>query len=132
MFSLASHPEVTDGLFQRPDALKVFRNILRRQTGRQWSEHDLRALYERVKAQLTDHYRKPVEYGEYLKLLWQVPLECVTCKKSPPEVVLHIDHIIPASKGGGSKRPNLQFLCATHNLKKSNNREVTDLWLDFQ
>lgn len=133
VFSLASDRQFTvSEFFSQPDALKQFRNRLKERTNRTWSEHDLTALFDRVKAELTDHYRDPIEYGEYLKLLWQVPLECALCKKSPPEVELHIDHVVPASKGGSSKRPNLQFLCATHNLKKSNKREVTDLWLDFQ
>jgi 5-methylcytosine-specific restriction endonuclease McrA len=118
--------------FSRPDALKQFRNSLNDRTKRSWGEHDLVTLFDRVKAALADHYRDPIEYGEYLKLLWQVPLQCAICKKSPPEVELHIDHILPASRGGGSKRPNLQFLCAAHNLKKSNKREVTDQWLDFR
>ena len=131
--SLASLPEFKESdFFARPDALKQFRNCLQKRTNRSWGEHDFIALFDRVKARLTNHYREPIEYAEYLKLLWQVPLECATCKKSPPEVVLHIDHIVPASKGGNSKRPNLQFLCAPHNLKKSNKREVTDLWLDFR
>jgi hypothetical protein len=131
--SLSSLPQIKDSdLFNQLDALKQFRNILKRHTTRDWSAHDVNALFERVKEQLKVHYRKPIEYGEYLKLLWQVPLECATCKKTPPDVLLHVDHIVPASKGGSSQRGNLQFLCATHNLKKSNNREVSDIWLDFQ
>ena len=133
VFSLASVPEIKEpDFFSRPDALKQFRNQLKKRTGRSWSNNDLNAIFERVKAQLTDHYREPIEYGEYLKLLWQVPWECAICKESPPQVELHIDHIVPASKGGGSRRPNLQFLCAAHNLTKSNRREVTDIWLDLK
>lgn len=120
------------GFFARPDAMKVFRDTLRRRTGRSWSPHDLEALFERVKSEHTKHFRDPIPYQEYLKLLWQVPWECVQCHRSPPEVVLHVDHIVPASRGGSSKRPNLQFLCAEHNLKKSNKREVSGPWLDLQ
>jgi hypothetical protein len=131
--ALAAHPTIARrDFFSQPDALKTFRAILRDRTGRRWSEKDLLTLFDRVKADLTTHHRSKVEYGEYLKLLWQVPLRCATCGKSPPEVVLHIDHVIPASKGGSSKRQNLQFLCAAHNLQKSNNREATELCLDLQ
>lgn len=131
--ALASEPKFANSdFFSRPDALKQFRNGLKERTKRSWSEHDINALFHRVKEQLTDHYRDPIEYGDYLKLLWQVPLQCTICKKSPPEVELHIDHIVPASKGGGSKRSNLQFLCAHHNLKKSNNREASNLWLNLR
>ena len=130
--ALASQPAVaSDGFFNQPDALKQFRKILRDRTNRKWSENDLQTLFDRVRDQRTTHYRSPVEYGEYLKLLWQVPLQCAACAKVPPEVVLHVDHVTPASKGGTSKRINLQFLCAEHNLRKSNNREVSDLCLDL-
>ena len=37
-----------------------------------------------------------------------------------PQIVLHIDHIIPVSKGGRTESCNLQTLCASCNLKKSN------------
>jgi hypothetical protein len=118
-------------LFQRLDAMRSFRDVLEQRTGRRWSRHDVEALFDRVKGEGERHYRRPVEYGEYLKLLWQVPLLCVQCGKKPPEVVLHVDHIVPASKGGSSQRLNLQFLCAEDNLRKSANREVTDPWLDL-
>jgi 5-methylcytosine-specific restriction endonuclease McrA len=131
--ALASNPEVAaEGFFSQPDALKRFRTILRSRTKRIWSDVDLDALFQRVKDHLTKHYRAPIEYGEYLKLLWQVPLQCVACGRAPPEVVLHVDHVVPASRGGSSKRPNLQFLCADCNLRKSNKREVKDLWLDLR
>lgn len=119
------------GFFSRRDALKAFRDTLRQRTGRKWSPHDLDALFERVKAEHTKHFRDAVPYEEYLKLLWQVPWECVQCRRSPPDVVLHVDHIVPASHGGSSKRLNLQFLCAGHNLRKSNKREVSWPWLDL-
>jgi 5-methylcytosine-specific restriction endonuclease McrA len=81
---------------------------------------------------MSHHYREPITYGEYLKLLWQVPLECAACHRKPPEVKLHIDHVVPVSRGGRSKRENLQFLCEADNLKKSNQREVTSSWLTLQ
>jgi len=122
----------THGFFARPDALKAFRDLLRKRSSRRWSQHDLEALFERVKTDHTRQFRDPIPYEEYLKLLWQVPWECVECNRSPPEVVLHVDHIVPASRGRPSKRPNLQFLCAEHNLRKSNKREVSGPWLDLQ
>ena len=47
---------------------------------------------------------------------------CRMCGASPtkdPTVTLHIDHIIPWSKGGKTTLSNLQTLCATCNLGKS-------------
>lgn len=48
---------------------------------------------------------------------------CQRCGKYMPDGVgLHIDHIIPLSKGGKSVYSNLQVLCSKCNGKKSNKR----------
>ncbi len=47
---------------------------------------------------------------------------CRFCGASPnkdPSVTLHIDHIMPWSKGGKTTLSNLQTLCSTCNLGKS-------------
>lgn len=49
--------------------------------------------------------------------------KCCACGASPakdPAVELHIDHIIPWSKGGETVEENLQTLCSKCNLGKSN------------
>jgi 5-methylcytosine-specific restriction endonuclease McrA len=130
--TLSHDAQIESTFFSRPDALRSFRELLRRRTGRSWSHHDLEALFDRVKLERTQHTRQPIPYAEYLKLLWQVPLECAYCHRRPPDVKLHIDHIVPASRGGSSQRPNLQFLCTTDNLRKSNKREVTPPWLNLE
>ncbi len=46
---------------------------------------------------------------------------CQICGKYMPDGVgLHIDHIIPVSKGGKSIESNLQVLCSVYNGSKSN------------
>ena len=48
---------------------------------------------------------------------------CNKCGRSPakdPSVVLHVDHIIPWSKGGETVIENLEILCSDCNLGKSN------------
>ena len=48
---------------------------------------------------------------------------CRMCGASPakdPAVTLHVDHIVPWSKGGETVLANLQTLCATCNIGKSN------------
>lgn len=61
------------------------------------------------------------------KLRYQVlkrdNFKCCACGASPakdPSVELHIDHIIPWSKGGESTLENLQTLCSKCNIGKSN------------
>lgn len=46
--------------------------------------------------------------------------KCVYCGKSAPDVVLHVDHIVPVSKGGTNEITNLVTACADCNLGKSN------------
>lgn len=57
------------------------------------------------------------------KVMKRDGFKCVMCGASPakdPSVVLHIDHIIPWSKGGETVEKNLQTLCQNCNLGKSN------------
>lgn len=62
-----------------------------------------------------------------LRLRFQVMrrdnFRCCYCGASPakdPSVELHIDHIVPWSKGGETSLDNLQTLCSVCNLGKSN------------
>ncbi len=48
---------------------------------------------------------------------------CKMCGSSPAkdsEVVLHVDHIIPYSKGGETVEENLRTLCYKCNIGRSN------------
>jgi hypothetical protein len=53
---------------------------------------------------------------------------CCSCGRSTKKhgVVLHVDHIVPRSKGGTDDIENLQTLCQKCNIGKSN-RDDTDL-----
>ena len=49
--------------------------------------------------------------------------KCVLCGATPEidsDVRLHVDHIVPRSKGGSNEMSNLQVLCSECNLGKSN------------
>lgn len=54
--------------------------------------------------------------------------KCVSCGKDPRNhsITLHIDHIIPRSKGGLDQADNYQTLCDTCNLGKGN-RDNTNI-----
>lgn len=45
---------------------------------------------------------------------------CVYCGRKPPEVILHLDHLVAVSKGGGNEDVNLVTSCADCNGGKSN------------
>lgn len=56
------------------------------------------------------------------KVLARDNFKCCACGASPakdPSVELHVDHIIPWSKGGETVLENLQTLCSTCNLGKN-------------
>lgn len=64
-------------------------------------------------------------------LRWQVfqrdQWKCVACgRNSHSGAILHVDHIIPRSRGGLDTLENFQTLCDVCNLGKSN-RDTTDL-----
>ncbi len=65
--------------------------------------------------------------GINLRLRWQVMkrdnFKCCCCGASPatdPTVELHVDHVLPYSKGGKTTLDNLQTLCSKCNLGKGN------------
>jgi hypothetical protein len=44
---------------------------------------------------------------------------CRYCGRRPPEVKLHVDHIVPRAKGGSDHHDNLQAACDTCNRGKA-------------
>jgi 5-methylcytosine-specific restriction endonuclease McrA len=127
---VASDPDHhAEPLWDRPDGLKRFRRTLTQQTGRSWSHDDEARLFDRIRMASIQHDRKPIRADDLLRLLWSTPHECAKCGGRPPDIKLHVDHVFPASRGGSSKYDNLQFLCATCNLAKSNKLEREALWL---
>ena len=49
-------------------------------------------------------------------------VECGANRTDDPEVILHVDHIIPVAAGGKDHADNLQTLCIDCNLGKSDDR----------
>lgn len=69
------------------------------------------------------HSPRAINYRIRFCVLQRDGFKCCACGASPakdPNVNLHIDHIIPVSKGGTSDISNLQTLCERCNLGKSN------------
>ena len=117
-----------------PNGLAQFKAVVEERTRLRWDVENVSKLYDRVVKATQKHYRKPITYEELIRLLINSPLKCSNsfCGKAPPEVKLHIDHTLPASKGGDSKFENLKFLCENCNLSKSNKLERTGIWLTLE
>jgi len=74
-----------------------------------------------------DIKRKRTPRGINLRLRWTIlkrdNFSCRKCGRSPakdPNIILHVDHIIPWSKNGETVHENLETLCEQCNLGKSN------------
>ena len=74
-----------------------------------------------------DSYRF-IRAGLWWEILARDQWTCCSCGRSVKKhgITLHVDHIIPRSKGGTDAQGNLQSLCMKCNLGKSN-RDDTDL-----
>lgn len=59
---------------------------------------------------------------------------CQYCGGKPPEVRLHVDHILPKSKGGKDTRGNLITSCRDCNLGKGTviPQRLKDEWADAE
>lgn len=78
------------------------------------------------------HSRRQTSRDPNSALRWRVAnrdgFRCIHCGMSPavnPGVTLHIDHIVPWSKGGETTIENLQTLCLTCNLGKGTQSQST-------
>ncbi len=71
-------------------------------------------------------HRRTIPLGLRYSVLRRDRFRCVKCGSNPatdPTCELHIDHIVPFSKGGATSLGNLQTLCEKCNLGKSDRLE---------
>lgn len=64
--------------------------------------------------------RKPISKRVRFEVFKRDLFKCAYCGRTPPAVVLHVDHIHPVSKGGKNTQDNLITACFDCNLGKSN------------
>lgn len=67
--------------------------------------------------------QREIRLGLRFAILRRDRFRCVTCGSSPatqPGCVLHVDHILPFSKGGKTLIDNLRTLCAACNVGRGN------------
>lgn len=70
--------------------------------------------------------RRRVAPAMRFRILARDRFRCVLCGDSPavdPRCKLHVDHIVPFSKGGRTTSGNLRTLCAACNIGRGNRRE---------
>ncbi|MCR5621132.1 MAG: HNH endonuclease [Treponema sp.] len=78
---------------------------------------------------VTEVSKKTIDFiGIRASIRWQVferdDFRCVACGASASDgAILHVDHIVPRSKGGFDTIENYQTLCQTCNIGKSNKSE---------
>lgn len=63
--------------------------------------------------------RAKMSYGLRYRILERDQFACAACGATADDgIKLHVDHIVPVSKGGRTEESNLQVLCAECNLGK--------------
>jgi len=76
-----------------------------------------------------DEERREIRIGLRYAVLSRDRFRCVSCGASPATTIacrLHVDHIVPFSKGGKTVLDNLQTLCAACNVGKGNRTAYGD------
>jgi hypothetical protein len=77
-------------------------------------------------AQNSNRDKRGISLGLRFRVLHRDRFKCVLCGDSPsanPACVLHVDHIVPWSKGGRAAMDNLRSLCGSCNLGRGNRYE---------
>ncbi len=63
--------------------------------------------------------RKAIPKGVRFEVFKRDGFSCVYCGATPPDVLLHIDHVVPVALNGGNGIDNLVTACQPCNLGKS-------------
>lgn len=66
--------------------------------------------------------RDPIESRLRHEVFKRDNYKCVECGKTKEQTTLHCDHILPVAQGGSDELDNLQTLCQSCNLAKSNRK----------
>lgn len=83
----------------------------------------LSPLPQSEKTQKSPENRREISLGLRFKVMYRDQFKCVLCGNNPPAspgLILHVDHILPWSKGGKTEIDNLRTLCSGCNIGRSN------------
>lgn len=90
-----------------------FRNNAKGNGGFGWFCKDCKRIVGRM-------YYKATNLKTRFEFLKKFNFTCQYCGRKAPEVVFHIDHIFPSSKGGKNTEDNLTLACDECNIGKGN------------
>lgn len=62
--------------------------------------------------------RKPIPKSVRFRVLQRDGFRCRYCGATPPDVVLHLDHVLAVARGGGNEEDNLITACLPCNIGK--------------
>jgi len=103
---------------ERAEKEEIKRKLLQKEKNRVLEKQCLNELIEEGLLYPEINKRPPMP-RELVDAIWRRDEgKCVYCGSS---INIHIDHIIPFSKGGSTSFENLQLLCQKCNLRKSDN-----------
>lgn len=91
-------------------------------TGKENPPHKTALVQESTATKKEHKTTRDINLRLRFKVMARDNFKCQICGRSPatdPKITLHIDHIIPWSKGGETIFENLQTLCSECNLGKS-------------
>lgn len=115
MFSIGTYEKRFGGW---RNALSAFVNYI---NGNNIDEQDSNDTEQDSREELEHKTSRTINLRLRFRVLQKDNFKCCACGASPakdPSVELHIDHIIPWSKGGETTIDNLQTLCSKCNLGK--------------
>lgn len=69
------------------------------------------------------HARRPLKPNERFRVFERDGFACRYCGQSAPNVILHVDHRRPVSKGGNNHPDNLYTACSSCNAGKAGSDE---------
>lgn len=78
---------------------------------------------------ISDRDKRTISLGVRFQVLSRDRFKCVLCGDNPssnPVCVLHVDHVIPWSKGGLTNAENLRSLCGSCNIGRGNRYDADD------
>jgi hypothetical protein len=109
------------------NALEMFIRMVNMDNANPDQSNENTILKENIKndgnKEIKNESKREIPLGLRFQILKKDNYKCAICGRSPATTVgieLHIDHIIPFSKGGKTKSDNLQTLCNECNIGKSN------------